>query len=69
MIDFSIEIASSPDREQLVAEIWYKNQMIAEINQEKEDLELEFYLKNNIAFNYEAFCKVLDDAKKKLLNG
>ncbi len=69
MIDFSIEIASSPDREQLVAEIWYQNQMIAEINQEKEDLELEFYLKNNIAFNYEAFCKVLDDAKKKLLNG
>lgn len=68
MIDFSIEIASPPDRECLVAEIWYKNQMIAELNQEKDDLELVFYLKDDIALNYSVFCHVLKEAKRKLLD-
>ena len=67
MIDYEILITSPPDREELVAEIWYSNEMIAEINQEKEELELEFYIKENTSFNYELFCKVLKEAKEKLL--
>jgi hypothetical protein len=40
----TVEIASVPDREALVAEIWDNDRMIAEINRERDDqLTLEFY--------------------------
>lgn len=38
-----ITIASPPDRDKLVAEIFFGNQQWAEINQEKGVLEVEFY--------------------------
>ena len=44
MKTLTIEIVSPPDKENLVAEIWQDDQMIAEINQEKKQLELEIYI-------------------------
>jgi hypothetical protein len=38
-----VDIASPPDREKLVAEIFIGNEQWAEINQEKNELELEIY--------------------------
>jgi hypothetical protein len=67
MKQFLIEIASVPDREYLVAEIWYNEQMIAEVNQEKGDLVVEFYMKEKISFNYDSFCEALQQAREKLL--
>ncbi|MBD3842883.1 MAG: hypothetical protein IE909_13565 [Campylobacterales bacterium] len=62
-----VEIASPPDREELVAEIWNGNQMIAEINQESGDLELEVYTtENSVLFDYESFLIALIEAKEKL---
>ncbi|MCG8411519.1 MAG: hypothetical protein MI739_09570 [Bacteroidales bacterium] len=66
MKEYLVEIASVPDRDFLVAEIWYGEVLVAEINQEKEDLEIEFYLKDSLKFNYKAFCNVLLEAERKL---
>lgn len=53
MDHFTIEIASVPGREKLVAEIWYKNTMIAEINQELSFLEIELFQTGKLNFTFE----------------
>jgi len=42
-----ITLASPPDRDKLVAEIFLGDQQWAEINQEKEVLEVEFYSRSD----------------------
>lgn len=67
MNNFSIEISSVPDREYLVAEIWFNDTLVAEINQEKQELELEIYCefkKINLPFN--DFLIILQNARDKL---
>lgn len=67
MKKLTIEITSPPDREELVAEIWDKDQMIAELNQESENLELEVYSsENSVQLDYESFLNALIEAKEKL---
>ena len=48
MENFKIEISSVFDKENLVAEIWYNEILVAELNQEKDNLEIEFYLSKEI---------------------
>jgi hypothetical protein len=36
-MSFVVEIASSPDRDTLVAEIWWNDQMVAEVRQSPDD--------------------------------
>lgn len=69
MKKFRVEITSVPDREELVAEIWQGDTMIAELNQEnKERLELEIYSnEKKLSLNYNDFTEVLKIAKEKLL--
>ncbi len=64
---FEIIIASPPDRERLVAEIWHNNILVAEINQEAESLEIELYKNEKLIFNLNEFLLALEDAKKALL--
>jgi len=60
-------IASAPDREKLVAEIWDDNKMIAEINQETSELRIEIYSSEGaVQVNYETFLNALIRAKAKL---
>lgn len=58
MKEFEVIIADAPDREMLVAEIWYKGQMIAEVNQENEPLQLQIYLsKESLSLDYADFLE------------
>jgi hypothetical protein len=66
MNKFKIEIASVPDREHLVAEIWHNEILIAEISQEDEKLEIELYQFEKITFEFEEYLNALNSAKKKL---
>ena len=68
MKTLTIEIVSPPDKENLVAEIWQDDQMIAEINQEKETLELEIYINKTgkIKLEFNNFIDTLKKAKKIL---
>ncbi len=69
MKDFEILITSPPDRENLVAEIWLEDQMIAEINQENKNLELELFTdeKGRLKLNFDDFLETLKMAKEKLV--
>ncbi|MFT6921987.1 MAG: hypothetical protein ACJA1C_000985 [Crocinitomicaceae bacterium] len=70
-MNYEILITSVPDREKRVAEIWQGEALLAEINQENEDLELQIYTpdrSSGISVDYKQFMKVLDEAKNRLLN-
>lgn len=63
-------ISSPPDREKLVAEIFFGDAQWAEINQEREVLEVEFYPHPDGApwrIDYQDTIKALDEAKRRLM--
>ncbi len=71
MEKFSINIASLPDRERLVAEILYEGVQWAEISEETEDkLIIQFYShprEKYWEFSFEEAVKILEQAKNELL--
>lgn len=66
MKKLELTITSVPDRENLVAEIWLQDKMIAEVNSEGGTFNLELYHSGQINVPLEEFIKILVDAKKKL---
>ena len=67
---YRICISSPPDREKLVAEIFFGDSQWAEINQERETLEVEFYSRANgepWRIHYQDVIKSLNDAKQRLI--
>ncbi|MBK9929614.1 MAG: hypothetical protein IPP04_07045 [Saprospiraceae bacterium] len=66
MSKFKIEISSVPDRENLVAEIWYGEFLVAEINQEQENLRIQLYQSNKMQFDLNDLLKTLISAKNEL---
>ena len=67
MSKFNIELSSVPDRENLVAEIWYEKKMVAEVNKETEKCVIEFCLDENKSFMLDEFLEVLENAKRRIL--
>ena len=67
MSKFNIELSSVPDRENLVAEIWYEKKMVAEVNKETEKFVIEFYLDEKRSFMLDEFLEVLENAKRSIL--
>lgn len=70
MSEFEILITSPPDRERLVAEIWYDNMFWVEILQEKEEVSIQFYphpTEKYWEFPFDEAMKILEQAKNKLL--
>lgn len=68
MNKFEVVIASVPDRENVVAEIWYDRKMLAEVSNEDGNVEVELYPGEAIKVSLTSFLDVLRDAQKKLLN-
>ncbi|MFT0137362.1 hypothetical protein ACEK07_04865 [Alcanivoracaceae bacterium MT1] len=67
---FVVEIASSPDRDDLVTEIWWKKQMVAEVRRSPDG---HFYIDlypspSHIpwSFSLEDWLMAIGDAKKQL---
>ena len=70
-VKHNISISSPPDREKLVAEIFLGDMQWAEINQERENLEVEFYPRTDGSpwrINYDDALKALEQAKQKLIS-
>jgi hypothetical protein len=68
--ELRICISSPPDRERLVAEIFLGNVQWAELNQEREDLELEFYDRPDgepWRIDYQLAVEALNEAKRRLV--
>jgi len=69
--NFSIDIASPPDRENLVCEIFYNNNQVAEILNENNILEIELYPNQRNKpwkFSFDEFLKCLNDGKERISN-
>lgn len=67
---YRICISSPPDREKLVAEIFFGDAQWAEINQEREALEVEFYPRPDgepWQLDYQDALSALDEAKRRLV--
>ncbi len=63
-------ISSPPDREKLVAEIFFGDTQWAEVNQEREALEVEFYPRPDgepWRIDYQDAVSALDEAKRRLM--
>ena len=67
MSKFNRELSSVPDRDNLVAEIWYENKMVAEVNKETEKFVIEFCLDEKKSFMLDEFLEVLENAKRRIL--
>ena len=70
MNGFEITIASLPDRERVVAEIYYDNFQWVEISQETNELLIQFYShpkQDHWEFQLDEAVTVLQEAKKALL--
>lgn len=66
---YTICISSPPDRNKLVVEIFFENVQWAEINQERETFEIEFYPRPDDKpwkIDYSEAINALNDAKMKL---
>lgn len=63
---FEVLVTSVPDRENLVAEIWHDNKLIAEINSETGVQEIIFYCEKETAFDYQELINALKEASLKL---
>ncbi|MBO2533953.1 MAG: hypothetical protein CW342_13955 [Thermoactinomycetaceae bacterium] len=64
-------ISSPPDREKLVAEIFYGDHQWAEVNQEGSVLQIEIYPRMDgqpWRIPYEQVIHVLEEAKKQLVD-
>jgi hypothetical protein len=68
--DFEFVIASTPDREKVICEIYYQNELIGEISQETSELLLEIYpstVQKWWAIPLFQFQTALEEAKTHLL--
>lgn len=66
-----ITVGSVPDRENLVAELWYDNVMWCEISKEESDFTLEIYPNPSgkpWAFKFEEAVAFLQQAERRLQN-
>ncbi len=66
---YRICISSPPDRERLVAEIFFGDEQWAELNQEGLELVLEVYPRRDGTpwrLSFEALTTALSDARKRL---
>jgi hypothetical protein len=69
-IETRICISSPPDREKLVAEIFFDNEQWAELNQEEGSLTLEIYPRHDGNFwqlSFEQVLEAMNEAKRKLV--
>jgi hypothetical protein len=65
-------ISSPPDRDKLVAEIFFGSEQWAEINQEQSDLQVEFYARQSgdpWLLRYDDAIAALEQGRRRLLHG
>ena len=67
MSKFNLDLSRVPDRDHIVAEIWYEKKMVAEVNKETEKLVIEFCLDEKKSFMLDEFLEVLENAKRRIL--
>jgi len=70
MDDFEILIMNCPDRDDLVADIYFKNSQVAQVFQEESVLKIQIFPSSDTdfwEFDLQQLTSILDTAQKKLL--
>ena len=69
MEKFLIQIASVPYRDKLISEIQYNNYIIAELNQERDEVRIEVFSYDDLSvdFSVDDFIETIKAAKRKLV--
>ncbi len=72
MSKFRITVGSCPDRENLVADIFYEGVQVIEISNENKEILIQVYSykskdKNYWEFSLDEFQKIVEEAKRKLI--
>lgn len=70
MRNFEITVGSFPDKENLVADIFYDNIQVAEITNENNKLQIQIFCykdQDYWEFSLDEFQKVVEKAKQKLI--
>ena len=68
-MNIEIQIASVPDREKVVAELWISDRQIAEISNEDGEMRIEFYSapgSTQLSLSLDDLLKALNKAKRNL---
>ncbi|QIK70238.1 hypothetical protein G7062_08010 [Erysipelothrix sp. HDW6C] len=65
-MEWYMSVGSFPDREDLVATIFYQSKTIVEVSQENGFFEVCFYENDNKSYPLDEVLEMLDKAKKKL---
>lgn len=71
MTEYKIIISSPPDREHLIAEIFFANCQFAEVSNENNMFGIEFYSRPDNApwkLTFKTAIQALNEAKTKLMN-
>ena len=63
---YEIIIASIPDREKCVAEIWFDGSMLAEVNHETDEFIVEFFCDMKSKYRLDDVIESLSIARSKL---
>lgn len=61
-----IIITDDDKRDNLIAEIWHQDKIIAEVNSEKNQLEIEFFDIKGLVINFEEFVELIQNVKNEL---
>ena len=69
MNKLSIQILSVSHREKLIAEVQFKNYVIAEISHDNEDFLIDIFSYNDVQmqFSFDEYIRILEEAKDNLL--
>ena len=66
---FRIDIASVPDRDEPVAELWYGDEQVAELRRESGEHRLQVFAPRSVTvwdFSFDDFLTALDTARRRL---
>lgn len=70
MSKFRITVGSLPNKDNLVADIFYERLQVAEISKENNELIIQIYFYNDRdcwEFSLEEFQKIVEEAKQRLI--
>jgi hypothetical protein len=68
MTIFSIELTSVPDRKNLVSEVWFGDELLAELNVESGDVRIQIFAPKDgyWDFDFEEFLSAVNKAKERV---
>lgn len=68
---FKVELTSVPDRTDVVAEVWFQDELLAELRRERGVVRIQLYKSPGAAWDlaYDGFLAAVEEARARLGSG